>query len=104
MKNLIFRLFFIILAGVMLFSYIFPWNSYGIQMPFTGKEYRLGLDLQWWIELDYKIDLTQAEEDEDFDTQSTDNQKIWLEKHMKDSIQEIDNLEKERNKHKIENI
>jgi hypothetical protein len=46
MKNLIFRLFFIILAGAMLFSYVFPRNSYGIDVPFSGNEYKLGLDLQ----------------------------------------------------------
>ena len=30
------------------------------------QEYRLGLDLQWWIELDYTVDLSEAQEDEDY--------------------------------------
>ncbi len=69
MKNLIFRLFFIILSGVLLFSYVFPWSSYGIEVPFTGNDYKLGLDLQWGIELDYKVDLTEAEKEEDYDSE-----------------------------------
>ena len=69
MKNLIFRLFFIILAGAMLFSYVFPRNSYGIDVPFSGNEYKLGLDLQWGIELDYKVDLSVAEKEEDYNSE-----------------------------------
>lgn len=33
-------------------------------MPFTGKDYRLGLDLQWGIELDYKVDLSEVSQEE----------------------------------------
>ena len=69
MKNLVFRLFFIVLAGVMLFSYVFPWNSYGINVPFSGKDYKLWLDLQWGIELDYKVDLTEAKKEEDYNSE-----------------------------------
>ena len=66
MKNLLFRLLFILIAGGLLFIYIFPWSNYGIQMPFTGKDYRLGLDLQGWIELDYKVDLSEASQEEGY--------------------------------------
>jgi preprotein translocase subunit SecD len=69
MKNLIFRLLFITLAGVMLFSYIFPWSSYNINVPFSGKDYKLGLDLQGGIELDYKVDLSEAETEEDYSSE-----------------------------------
>ena len=69
MKNLIFRLFFIILAGALLFSYVFPRKSYGIQVPYSGNDYKLGLDLQWGIELDYKVDLTEAEKEEDYNAE-----------------------------------
>ena len=69
MKNLIVRLFFIILSGVFLFSYIFPWHSYGIEVPYSGKDYKLGLDLQWWIELDYKVDLSEAKQEEDYNSE-----------------------------------
>jgi hypothetical protein len=34
-----------ILATVALF-YVLPWTAMGMNMPFTGKEYKLGLDLQ----------------------------------------------------------
>jgi hypothetical protein len=26
--------------------YAFPWSAYNIDVPFSGKDYRLGLDLQ----------------------------------------------------------
>ena len=68
MRNLVFRLFFIVIIGVLLFSYIFPWNSYGINVPFTGKDYKLWLDLQWWIELDYKVDLEEAKQEEGYNS------------------------------------
>jgi len=46
MRHLIFRLFLISISGIFLFSYIFPWHNYNINIPFSGGEYRLGLDLQ----------------------------------------------------------
>jgi hypothetical protein len=35
MKNLIFRLFLLALAGFALFAYVFPWNAYNIEVPYT---------------------------------------------------------------------
>ncbi len=69
MRNLIFRLFFIVLFWWLLFVYVFPWSSYGINIPFSGKDYKLGLDLQWWIELDYKVDLEEARKEKDYNKQ-----------------------------------
>lgn len=43
----------IVTAGL----YIVPWNQYGIDNAFLNKPYTLGLDLQWGVELDYKVDL-----------------------------------------------
>ncbi len=37
--------------------YIVPWNQYGVDSAFLNKPYTLGLDLQWGVELDYKVDL-----------------------------------------------
>ncbi len=68
MKNLIFKLFLIVIFGGMLFTYAFPWSNYDIEVPFTGKDYKLGLDLQWGIELDYRVDLTEAKLEEDYDS------------------------------------
>ena len=70
MRHLIFRLFLISLAWIMLLSYVFPWPSYDIEVPFSGSEYKLGLDLQWWIELDYRVDLTEAKTDPDYDKET----------------------------------
>lgn len=69
MRNLIFRLFFITVFWWLLFVYAFPWSAYDMEVPFTWKEYKLGLDLQWGIELDYKIDLELVREEEDYTPQ-----------------------------------
>ncbi|MDD3645878.1 MAG: protein translocase subunit SecD [Candidatus Gracilibacteria bacterium] len=69
MKNLIIKLFLLTLAGAMLFVYVFPWSAYNIEVPFSGKDYKLGLDLQGGIELDYKIDLEEVKEEADYNKQ-----------------------------------
>jgi len=66
MNKLIFRLFLIIIFWGLLFVYIFPWSSYNMNVPFSGKDYKLGLDLRGWIELDYKVDLEEAKKAEDY--------------------------------------
>lgn len=63
-KNTVFKLFIIFLASFLLFIYVFPWKNYGINIPFSGSEYRLWLDLQGWIELDYKVDLENVKKEE----------------------------------------
>lgn len=37
--------------------YILPWKQYGSENSFLTKQFTLGLDLQWGVELDYKVDL-----------------------------------------------
>lgn len=69
MKNLVFRLFFITVFWWLLFVYAFPWTAYDMNVPFSGKDYKLGLDLQWGIELDYKVDLKEARKEEDYTNQ-----------------------------------
>jgi hypothetical protein len=46
MKNIAFRIFIILIVSFLLFVYIFPWKNYNIKVPFSGQDYRLGLDLQ----------------------------------------------------------
>jgi len=41
MRGLIFRLFLLAIIWLGLFVYVFPWNSYGITVPFSGKDYKL---------------------------------------------------------------
>lgn len=67
MRHIVFRLFFIAISFFLLFTYVFPWHNFWLNVPFSWKEYKLGLDLQWWIELDYKVDLTEARKNDDFD-------------------------------------
>ena len=70
MKQLVFRLFFLFLIGFSLVWYTFPWASYGFEnMPFSWKDYKLGLDLQGWIELDYKVDLTELKKEKEYNRQ-----------------------------------
>ena len=60
MRHLVFRLFLIVIFGILLFGYVVPWWNYWIDVPFSWKDYKLWLDLQWWIELDYKVDLDEV--------------------------------------------
>lgn len=78
MNKLIFRTLFMMIFGVLLFAYIFPWKTYDIHVPFTWKEYRLGLDLQWGIELDYKVDLDDAKKSEDYNKAKESEIIEWL--------------------------
>jgi len=66
MRNLVFRIFLIALVWFALAIYVFPWSNYWITVPYTWKQYKLGLDLQWGIELDYKVDLSDARKQKDF--------------------------------------
>ncbi len=69
MKSLIFKLFFTVLWGLFILLFAVPWNYFGLVIPFSGPDYKLGLDLQGGIELDYKIDLVEARQEEDFTQQ-----------------------------------
>jgi len=66
MERLAFRIFFIIIVWFSAIMYVFPWNNYGINMPFTWEDYKLWLDLQWWVELDYKVDLSEVRKEKDY--------------------------------------
>ncbi len=66
LKTLILRFFFLVIAWLSLAYYAFPWSELDIQVPFSGPEYRLWLDLQGWIELDYRVDLSEARLEKDY--------------------------------------
>ncbi|MDD5376904.1 MAG: protein translocase subunit SecD [Candidatus Gracilibacteria bacterium] len=61
MKGLGFRLAIIVLLALLSGAYILPWKTIGIDTPFPVTEYKLGLDLHGGVELDYKIDMTDAQ-------------------------------------------
>lgn len=73
MKNLFFQTFFVFVFASLLTYYVIPWSSFGIDVPFDWQEYKLGLDLQWGIELDYKVDLTEAKKEEDYNQARQDS-------------------------------
>lgn len=58
--------------------YTIPWANYKIDVPFSGRDYRLWLDLQGWIELDYKIDLDSARKDPWYDSTVEKEIVEWL--------------------------
>ncbi len=89
MKKLVFRLFLIAIWGFVLFMYAFPWSSYGISIPYTWKNYKLGLDLQWWIELDYKVDLEDARKQKDFNRKKQREIIEWLKSIIEKRIQTL---------------
>jgi len=78
MRHLIFRIFLISISGILLLSYVFPWHNYNINVPFSGGDYRLWLDLQWWIELDYKIDLSEVSKASDYNSKKEKEIVEWL--------------------------
>jgi len=49
-----------------------------MQIPFSGPEYKLGLDLSWGIELDYKVDLSEVEQEEWYDANRKNSVLEWL--------------------------
>lgn len=66
MKSLVLKFFFTLLAWIFILSFAIPWSNFWLEVPLSGPEYRLGLDLQWWIELDYMIDLEKAKSEEGY--------------------------------------
>ncbi len=66
-SSLFWKFFSIVVLGIILWVYAFPWNLYGVNLPVLSHEYKLGLDLQGWVELDYKVDLDEAKKDPSYD-------------------------------------
>lgn len=69
MKSLIFKLFLTALGGAFIMVFAMPWSYFNLEVPFSGPDYKLGLDLQWGIELDYKVDLSEVKLEEDYDAE-----------------------------------
>ena len=89
MKVLITRLFFLVLAGFALLYYAFPWKEYNIHVPFSGLEYKLGLDLQGWVELDYNVDLSEAKAEKDYNREKERAILEWLKSIIEKRIQSL---------------
>ncbi len=60
MKWLWFRLALIFVIFIITFYIIFPWWKFNINLPYESPSYKLWLDLNGWVELDYRIDLDEA--------------------------------------------
>lgn len=57
------------IGGCFIMLFALPWSYFNLEVPFSGSEYKLGLDLSGWIELDYKVDLTEVILEEDYNLQ-----------------------------------
>lgn len=78
MDKLFFKLFLIVLLSIWAFYLAFPWSNYNIDAPFSGQDYKLWLDLQWWVELDYKVDLEEVSKEENYNMQRENAILEWL--------------------------
>lgn len=78
MDKLFFKLFLVILLWAWSFYYAFPRSAYNINAPFSGKDYKLGLDLQGWVELDYTVDLSEAKKEKDYNLARENSILEWL--------------------------
>ena len=67
-----------IITVILAAFFVTPWTSFWVDLPFSGKEYKLGLDLQGWVELDYKVDLEKAKEEADYSKQKETEIIEWL--------------------------
>lgn len=65
--------FFSIIIAIFLFIF-----SIFYSLNWWLKSYKFGLDLSWWIELDYKIDLEEVKKQEDYDKEKENQIIEWL--------------------------
>jgi len=54
------RLIIVIILSLASLYFAFPWYAYDISTPANNLPYKLGLDLQGGVELDYKVDLAEV--------------------------------------------
>ena len=78
MDKITHKIFFIFILFIFTFNFAFPWSSFGMNIPFSGNDYKLGLDLQWGIELDYKVDLETVRQDPTHNLQKETAILEWL--------------------------
>ncbi len=66
MKNAWLKVVVIFIFSILGLIYIIPWNSLWLNSPIKSladSNYKLWLDLKWWIELDYKINLNDRKKE-----------------------------------------
>ena len=75
MKNIWLKISAIIILSILGLFYIIPWQSLGLTNPLNlnSSNYKLGLDLKWWIELDYKINLEERKKEKWYDKNKEKN-------------------------------
>lgn len=78
MKSLIFKLFFTLIGGFFILLFAVPWTYFNLEVPFSWPDYKLGLDLSWGIELDYKVDLSKVKQEEWYNAQRKSSVIEWL--------------------------
>lgn len=78
MRKSIISTIIICIIWIALGIYVIPFYAFNIDIPYVNNEYKLWLDLQWGIELDYKVDLDQVRQSPDNTKQNEKNIVEWL--------------------------
>ncbi len=73
-----YKIFFIFILFLFTFNFSFPWSYFGVNTPFSWQDYKLWLDLQWGIELDYTVDLETVRQDSTHSLQKENAILEWL--------------------------
>lgn len=89
MKQIPTRIFTLVALVCLSLFYVIPWTAFGLDIPFSGKEYKLWLDLQWWVELDYKVDLEEAKKEPDYNKQKENDIVEWLKRIIDKRVQSL---------------
>ena len=89
MKQLYTRLAAILVLATLALFYVLPWSALGMNVPFTWKEYKLGLDLQWGVELDYSVDLEDAKLDPEYSRQMENDIVEWLKRIIDKRVESL---------------
>jgi len=91
MNKLFTRLAFILIAGLLLIVYALPATKTSNFLPKElQKDYKLGLDLQGGVELDYKVDLEEAKKAPDFSPKKQKNIIEGLKRIIDKRIESLD--------------
>ncbi len=89
MDKLLLRIVSIIIVSLGWLYFIIPWSTMWMDLPLSGREYKLWLDLQGWVELDYKIDLKTVRETADYTPAKEDQIVEWLKSIIEKRIQTL---------------
>ena len=89
MKNFGSRIAILVVLFIFAIYYAVPWTAFGVNLPLSWPDYKLGLDLQGWVELDYKVDLEEAKKDPDYSIAKEKEIVEWLKRIIDKRVQAL---------------